>query len=207
MPRYDFRTPRLYVDAPLAAGGEVALDRDQAQLPAQRAAAQARRRVLLFNGRDGEWQAQPRRRGQEGADRRGSASATREQPRAGRPAFSVRAAQACPARLSGAEGGGDGRLAPAAGDHPAHPGGAGQSRAHARQCRSRPPSSAASWRAGGGRAGGLRPRCCRRRDAGRLLVFCDEDAEVQDPSRRLPRRVRRQALLPASGGAACRWRC
>ena len=30
MPRLDFRSPRLYVDAPLAAGAAVALERDQA---------------------------------------------------------------------------------------------------------------------------------------------------------------------------------
>jgi 16S rRNA (uracil1498-N3)-methyltransferase len=57
MPRYDFRTTRLYVSAPLAPGGEVTLDRDQANyllnvLRLERGAA-----VLLFNGTDGEWQA------------------------------------------------------------------------------------------------------------------------------------------------------
>ena len=30
MPHYDFRTPRVYLDAPLAGGQEVAFDRDQA---------------------------------------------------------------------------------------------------------------------------------------------------------------------------------
>jgi len=57
MPAYDFRTPRIYLDAPLTAGQEVPLDRDQANyllnvLRLQRGAA-----VLLFNGRDGEWRA------------------------------------------------------------------------------------------------------------------------------------------------------
>jgi 16S rRNA (uracil1498-N3)-methyltransferase len=57
MPRYDFRTPRLFVDRPLAAGGTVALGRDEANylfnvLRMERGAS-----VLLFNGRDGEWRA------------------------------------------------------------------------------------------------------------------------------------------------------
>ncbi len=51
-----------------------------------------------------------------------------------RPALSVRAAESGAARLHGAEGGGDGRVAAAAGAHPPRPGGARQSRAHARQC-------------------------------------------------------------------------
>ena len=51
----------------------------------------------------------------------------------GGSALSVRAAQGRAARLHGAEGGRDGRLAAAAGAHPARPGDARQSRAHARQ--------------------------------------------------------------------------
>jgi 16S rRNA (uracil1498-N3)-methyltransferase len=57
MPRYDFRTPRLYVDAPLAAGGEVPLDRDQANYLVNVLRLGRGDTVLLFNGRDGEWQA------------------------------------------------------------------------------------------------------------------------------------------------------
>jgi 16S rRNA (uracil1498-N3)-methyltransferase len=57
MPRYDFRTPRLYVSAPLAAGGEVLLDRDQANYLLNVLRLGRGDGVLLFNGRDGEWQA------------------------------------------------------------------------------------------------------------------------------------------------------
>ena len=53
--------------------------------------------------------------------------------RAARPALSVCAAQARAARLHGAEGGRDGRVAAAAGADAPHPGQARQSRAHARQ--------------------------------------------------------------------------
>src|SRR5215510_7765883 len=57
MPRYDLRTPRLYVDAPLAVGGEVVLDRNQANYLGNVLRLGRDDAVLLFNGRDGEWQA------------------------------------------------------------------------------------------------------------------------------------------------------
>ena len=57
MPRYDFRTPRVYLDAPLAAGREVPLDRDQANYLRNVLRLKAGDSVLLFNGRDGEWRA------------------------------------------------------------------------------------------------------------------------------------------------------
>jgi 16S rRNA (uracil1498-N3)-methyltransferase len=57
MPAHDFRTPRLYVDAPLAAGGEVALDRDQTNYLLNVLRLNRGDHVLLFNGRDGEWRA------------------------------------------------------------------------------------------------------------------------------------------------------
>jgi 16S rRNA (uracil1498-N3)-methyltransferase len=55
MPAHDFRTPRLYVDAPLAGGGEVALDRDQANYLFNVLRLSRGDDILLFNGRDGEW--------------------------------------------------------------------------------------------------------------------------------------------------------
>ena len=57
MPRYDFRTTRLYVSAPLAQGGEVTLDRDQANYLTNVLRLGIGDPVLLFNGTDGEWQA------------------------------------------------------------------------------------------------------------------------------------------------------
>jgi 16S rRNA (uracil1498-N3)-methyltransferase len=56
MPRYDFRTPRIYLDMPLAAGLEVPLDRDQANYLRNVLRLDLGDAVLLFNGRDGEWQ-------------------------------------------------------------------------------------------------------------------------------------------------------
>lgn len=57
MPRYDFRTSRLYVDGPLESGGEVALDRDQANYLLNVLRLARGDEVLLFNGRNGEWRA------------------------------------------------------------------------------------------------------------------------------------------------------
>jgi 16S rRNA (uracil1498-N3)-methyltransferase len=57
MPDYDFRNPRLFVAAPLTAGAEVALDRAQAHYLGHVLRLTAGSRVLVFNGRDGEWSA------------------------------------------------------------------------------------------------------------------------------------------------------
>ena len=57
MSRYDFRTPRLYVDAPLAQGRTVALERDQAHYLANVLRLKPGADILLFNGREGEWRA------------------------------------------------------------------------------------------------------------------------------------------------------
>src|SRR5712691_1536939 len=57
MPRYDFRTPRLYVDAPLAEGTSVALGRSQANYLGNVLRLKTGDGVLVFNGRDGEWRA------------------------------------------------------------------------------------------------------------------------------------------------------
>jgi 16S rRNA (uracil1498-N3)-methyltransferase len=82
MPRYDFRTPRLYAHAPLAAGAEVPLDRDRANYLVNVLRLKVGDAVLLFNGRDGEWGATLT-----GTAKRGGAllvtERTREQPQAG----------------------------------------------------------------------------------------------------------------------------
>ena len=58
MPRYDFRTPRIYLDTALSAGAEVPIDRDQANHLCNVLRLAAGDAVLLFNGRDGEWGAE-----------------------------------------------------------------------------------------------------------------------------------------------------
>jgi 16S rRNA (uracil1498-N3)-methyltransferase len=57
MARFDFRTPRLYTGAPLKGGTEIALDRDQANYLRNVLRLKQGDAVLLFNGKDGEWQA------------------------------------------------------------------------------------------------------------------------------------------------------
>jgi len=57
MPGDDFRSPRLYVEAPLTQGAEVGLDRSQTHYLATVLRLKAGDRVLAFNGRDGEWSA------------------------------------------------------------------------------------------------------------------------------------------------------
>ena len=57
MPQIDFRAPRLFVDAPLRAGQNVVLDRNQANYLGNVLRLSAGGSILVFNGRDGEWQA------------------------------------------------------------------------------------------------------------------------------------------------------
>ncbi len=76
MARYDFRTPRLYVEAPLAAGVMIPLDRGQANYLENVLRLRAGAQVLVFNGRDGEWRSILAETG-----RRGGALAIAEQAR------------------------------------------------------------------------------------------------------------------------------
>ncbi|WOH82920.1 16S rRNA (uracil(1498)-N(3))-methyltransferase [Bradyrhizobium sp. BEA-2-5] len=57
MPGLDFRSPRLFVDAPLGAGATVPLERDQSNYLGNVLRLGAGDSVLVFNGRDGEWRA------------------------------------------------------------------------------------------------------------------------------------------------------
>jgi 16S rRNA (uracil1498-N3)-methyltransferase len=55
MPRYEFRIIRLFVDAQLAPGAEVVLDRNQTNYLLNVLRLGRGDAVLAFNGRDGEW--------------------------------------------------------------------------------------------------------------------------------------------------------
>jgi 16S rRNA (uracil1498-N3)-methyltransferase len=57
MPQLDFRQPRLFVDAALAAGETVTLERSQSNYLGNVLRLSAGETILVFNGRDGEWQA------------------------------------------------------------------------------------------------------------------------------------------------------
>jgi 16S rRNA (uracil1498-N3)-methyltransferase len=54
----DFRAPRVYVEADLTAGGAVACTREQTNYLRNVLRLGASDSVLIFNGRDGEWQAE-----------------------------------------------------------------------------------------------------------------------------------------------------
>ncbi|HXD44085.1 MAG TPA: 16S rRNA (uracil(1498)-N(3))-methyltransferase [Pseudolabrys sp.] len=84
MSQYDFRTPRLLVEAPLQAGAEVALDRDRANYLFNVLRLKAGDAVLLFNGRDGEWQSTVA-----GAGKRGGTLTIGSQARAQPPSGDV----------------------------------------------------------------------------------------------------------------------
>ena len=58
MPEFDFRAPRLFVDAPLKAGEKIALERNQSNYLGNVLRLSAGETILVFNGRDGEWRAE-----------------------------------------------------------------------------------------------------------------------------------------------------
>jgi 16S rRNA (uracil1498-N3)-methyltransferase len=58
MPEFDFNAPRLFVDAALHAGQAVALERSQSNYLGNVLRLAAGDSILVFNGRDGEWQAE-----------------------------------------------------------------------------------------------------------------------------------------------------
>src|SRR5215469_10353266 len=57
MPRYDFCTTRLFVDAPLAAAAGVMLDSDQSHYLRRVLRLKDGQEILVFNSHDGEWRA------------------------------------------------------------------------------------------------------------------------------------------------------
>src|SRR6266571_1274441 len=57
MPEFDFHAPRLFVDASLGGGQTVPLERDQSNYLGNVLRLSAGDTILVFNGRDGEWQA------------------------------------------------------------------------------------------------------------------------------------------------------
>jgi 16S rRNA (uracil1498-N3)-methyltransferase len=67
MPSHDFRSPRLYVDHALRPGLNVALDQAQVHYLADVLRRKPGDRLLVFNGREGEWLATLDRSGKRGA--------------------------------------------------------------------------------------------------------------------------------------------
>jgi len=77
MPAHDFRSPRLYVDHPLGPGVRVTLDGAQSHYLADVLRRKPGDKLMVFNGRDGEWRA-----GFEPTGKRGAVLALEEQTRA-----------------------------------------------------------------------------------------------------------------------------
>jgi 16S rRNA (uracil1498-N3)-methyltransferase len=203
MSRYDFRTPRLFTDRPLAEGQTVAIERDQAHYLANVLRLKPGDDILLFNGRDGEWQARLAR----GAKRAVSAEVgerTRVQPRP--PDLYFLFAPLKHARLDylvqKAVEMGVSRLQPVITRHTQVARvNLGRMRANAieaaQQCGVlNLPEIAAPAPLG---------TVTARTDPERLLVFCDEDAEVKDPVAALAAmRPTVTALLPETAAHAPR---
>jgi 16S rRNA (uracil1498-N3)-methyltransferase len=65
VPKYDFRSPRLHVADTLTAGAEVVLDKSQAHYLRNVLRLKPGEGVLAFNGKDGEWRATLAERGKD----------------------------------------------------------------------------------------------------------------------------------------------
>lgn len=76
MSRYDFRAQRLFVTAALSGGATIDLDRDQSHYVLNVLRMDEGARILAFNGRDGEWLCRLRKNG-----KRDARLATEEQTR------------------------------------------------------------------------------------------------------------------------------
>lgn len=200
MPAYDFRSPRLYVDAALQRGATVELSAGQAHYLTHVLRLKAGERVLVFNGRDGEWSA--------GIAASKRALAVSEQTRAQTAAGDLHYvfAPLKTARLDyvvqKAVEMGAARLQPVLTRY-------GQvSRVNAERMRKNAIEAAEQ-------CGILTlpqiaaplplPRYLAGRDAARWLVFCDESAEVADPVAalaKLPPRAPLAVLIGPEGGFA-----
>lgn len=55
MPKQDFRSPRLFIDSPMAIGQALPLNADQANYLGNVLRLAAGAHILVFNGREGEW--------------------------------------------------------------------------------------------------------------------------------------------------------
>lgn len=184
MPEHDFRSPRLFVEAALAAGTIVPLEREQGHYLGNVLRLGAGDTILVFNGHDGEWQAEisGRKRPEQLAIR----SQTRTQVRL--PDLSYVFAPLKHARLDymvqKAVEMGASRLQPVLTRFTQ------VSRINGERMRANVVEAAEQCGILGiaevGEPVAL-DRYLERRDAKRLLVFCDEAAEVTNPLQALQR--------------------
>ena len=194
MSTYDFRAPRLFVDHPLAAGGRIGLDGPQINYLRNVLRLQPGEQVLAFNGRDGEWSTVLADGG-----RRALFLTVAEPRRAQTPALDLHYwfAPLKHARLDymvqKAVEMGVSRLQPVLTQH-------GQiTRLNLERMRAN--TIEAAQQCGILALPDIAPplgldRVIAERDPARLLVFCDEDAELKDPITALA------AARPAGAGPA-----
>ena len=202
MARYDFRSPRLYVEAPLEHGVLVPLAAPQQHYLTHVLRLPAGGRVLAFNGRDGEWEARLEATKRAAALRIGTK--TREQIAATdlHYLFAPLKAARLDYMVQKAVEMGASRLAPVLTRH-------GQV-ARVNVARMRANAIEAVEQCGIltlpqiDEAETL-PRVLAAREPSRCLVFCDEDAEVDDPLAALaavPARSPLAVLVGPEGGFA-----
>jgi 16S rRNA (uracil1498-N3)-methyltransferase len=179
MPRYDFRTPRLYVDKPLVEAANVALDAAQVNHLIHVLRLKSGDSVLIFNGRDGEWRATLIGLGRRGF---GLAVGPRTRPQGRALDLHYLFAPLKHARLDymaqKAVELGASRLQPIITRH--------VQVTRVNLDRMRANAIEAAQQCGILTLPEIGPpqqfdRMVTERDPGRLLVFCDEDAEVMDP--------------------------
>ena len=190
MPEFDFRAPRLFVDAPLGAGETVALERDQSNYLGNVLRLSAGETILVFNGRDGEWQAQVA--GRKRLDQLSVVAQTRPQDRLADLTYAF--APLKHARLDymvqKAVEMGASRLQPVTTRHTQ------VSRVNLERMRANVIEAAEQCGilslAAVEEPASLE-RFLEHRNAMRLLVFCDETAEASDP-------VKTLAAMPRTGG-------
>ncbi|HEY1361144.1 MAG TPA: 16S rRNA (uracil(1498)-N(3))-methyltransferase [Xanthobacteraceae bacterium] len=179
MPRYDFRSPRVYVDAPLGAGTTLALDATQANYLGNVLRLRDGDKVLVFNGSDGEWQGRLVRAG-----RRRAALALDNRTRAQTAALDLHYlfAPLKHARLDymvqKAVEMGASRLQPVITRH-TQPARVNLDRVRANAIEAAEQCGILTLPQIGALLGF--EAMIAARDTARLLVFCDEDAEVKDP--------------------------
>jgi 16S rRNA (uracil1498-N3)-methyltransferase len=177
--RYDYRSPRLYVAAPLAPGAVLTLEKPQAHYLRNVLRLKGGDPILVFNGKDGEWRATL-----SDSDRRGRDLSVQERTRAQTVAldlhylFAPLKHERLDYMVQKAVELGVSRLVPVITRHvQVTRVNLDRMRANtieaAEQCGILNVADVANPLTFDQMIAGL--------DSGRLLVFCDEDAEVKDP--------------------------
>jgi len=199
MPRVDFRTPRIYVEEPLAAGRDLALGRAPANHLVNVLRCKTGDAVLLFNGRDGEWRAVLAGTGKRVTVVVGERARAQPQPRDLHFLFAPLKHARLDYLVQKAVEMGAARLQPVITRHTQ------VARVNLERMRANVIEAAQQ-------CGVLNVpevaepvafKTVLGRDADRLLVFCDEEAEVKDPVAALAAaRPQTKALLPAEAARA-----